>query len=238
MPWAPWGYGLAGDITLMGWPSLPWPLLMFLGAGLDHVGSSESHSAAALVCSEGAQTEQSNRQTPGKYLLDDAFRENKCWHKSSLHSCFYLLWLTFAWDWCRCSHFSHSYSIPFLASQSVPITRGLSVQRSTRQPLGHEAFWEPAAPLAVLLPSSCGMEDRPFSELASTRRPLQSSNCFFFCTCDNPRSLCCNLSDSPQSVLNFFDFFFPSFLFFLLWFYFFSFHLLACCSLLACLVDL
>lgn len=40
--------------------------------------------------------------------------------------------------------------------------------------------------LAVLLPSSGRMEDRPFSELLSTQRPLQSSNCFMCCTCDNP----------------------------------------------------
>lgn len=54
------------------------PVLKFLGADVDHVGSCESHPAAALVCSEGFQTEQSNSQTPGKYLLDDASRENKC----------------------------------------------------------------------------------------------------------------------------------------------------------------
>lgn len=98
-----------------------------------------------------------------------------------------------------------------------------------RKPL---VLLEWSAPLAVLLPSSCGMEDRPFLELPSTRRPLQSSNCFFCCTCDNPSSLCFNLSDNPQYVLNFFDFFpflFSSYGFF------FSFHLLACCSLVVCL---
>lgn len=131
----------------MGWLSLPWPLLMFLGADVDPVGSCKSHSPAALVCSEDAQTEQRNRQAPGKYLLDDAFRENKCWHKSSLHSCSCLLWLT--WDWCRCSHFAHSWNISFLVSQFVPTTGNLSVPRRApgcRQPLGQEAFWEPAEP--------------------------------------------------------------------------------------------
>lgn len=151
-PELPGVYGRAGDITHMGWPSLPWPLLKFPGAEVDHVGSSESHSAAALVCSEGAQIEQGNSQTPGKYLLDDAFRENKCWHKSSPHSCFYLLWLTFAWDWCRCSHFAHSCNVPFLASQFVPITRSLSVHRSTRVQAASRAGEELAALLGASSP--------------------------------------------------------------------------------------
>lgn len=79
-PELPGVYGLAGGIVRRGAAmssSLPWAVLQFPGAGGGHFGSRESCSASALVSSEGAQTELSNSQTPGKYLLDDAFGENK-----------------------------------------------------------------------------------------------------------------------------------------------------------------
>lgn len=67
------GMSLAGDAAPRS--SLPRPALQFPGADGDHVGSRESRSASALLCSEGAQTDLGNSQTPGKYLLGDAFRE-------------------------------------------------------------------------------------------------------------------------------------------------------------------
>lgn len=57
-----------------------------------------------------------------------------------------------AWDWYRCSHFAHSCNVPFLASQSVPITRNLSVQRSTRVQAASWAEEELAALLGASSP--------------------------------------------------------------------------------------
>lgn len=74
-PELPGVYGLAGDAAPRS--SLPRPALQFPGADGDHVGSCESRSASALLCSKGAQTELGNRWTPRKYLLGDAFREKK-----------------------------------------------------------------------------------------------------------------------------------------------------------------
>lgn len=145
------------------WSSIPWPALQFPDTDWDHVGGCESYSAPTFLSSEGAQAKLSKSQTPGKCLLDDAFKENKYQYHNCLHACFFPLWLTFTWDWWRCSHFICSWNVPSLTSQSILTRR--SWDAGCRQPLRQETFWELAASFAVVLPS-------PWAQLWHGGQPL------------------------------------------------------------------
>lgn len=162
--------------------SLPWSVLQSPGTG-KYIGRGQPWTAPLCMCSEGARRRLSNIQTPGKYLLDGAFRENTYWHKSSPHACCCPSWLTFVWHWWRRSHFACTCNAPFLAFQSVFTRRNFAVWRRVRVqgPSCSGDFLRasnlPGSGADLPLCPFCGSGtvDRPFPKLLAARWLLQSS---------------------------------------------------------------